>query len=219
METPVSEGQVKDLMKETGFGYPGGPDRAAHMDNPVTTYSGGWKMKMQLCAAKLMDADVLMLDEPTGHLDVDNIQWLEDWLESFPGSIICVSHFTPFLEKMCTHIIDFSDRKLKTFKGEKGLTLTRFVEKYPSKRAYFELTNETMAFTFPVPGAMQGIKSRSKVIMRMNNVSFTYPTKDIPTIKNISLAVSQVSRVAVIGANGAGKSTAIKVLVGENLPT
>jgi len=50
-------------------------------------------------------------------------------------------------------------------------------------------------------------------------VSFTYPTKDIPTIKNISLAVSQVSRVAVIGANGAGKSTAIKVLVGENLPT
>merc|ERR1719443_1991952 len=65
-------------MKSIGFGYPGGPDRAANLENPVTTYSGGWKMKMQLCAAQLMDADVLMLDEPTGHLDVDNIKWLED---------------------------------------------------------------------------------------------------------------------------------------------
>merc|ERR1719230_1062787 len=132
METPVTEDQVKELMKETGFGYAGGPDCAAHMDNPVTTYSGGWKMKMQLCAAKLMNADVLMLDEPTGHLDVNNIKWLEDWLEALSGSIICTSHFSPFLDKMCTHIIDFQDRKLKTFKGasEKGKCLTDFVEKY-----------------------------------------------------------------------------------------
>jgi len=206
-------------MKETGFGYVGGPEVAAHMDNPVTSYSGGWKMKMQLTAAKLLNADVLMLDEPTGHLDVTNIKWLEDWLEAFPGSIICTSHFTPFLDKMCTHIIDFQDRKLKTFKGVKGQTLTQFVEKYPEKKAYFEITNETMRFTFPEPGPLEGVKSRSKVILRMNNVTFTYPTKTKPTIMDVSLTVSQVSRVAVIGANGAGKSTAIKVLVGEQLPT
>jgi elongation factor 3 len=218
METPVTEEQVKDLMKETGFGYPGGPDRAAHMDNPVTTYSGGWKMKMQLCAAKLMNADVLMLDEPTGHLDVDNIKWLEDWLEAFPGSIICTSHFSPFLDKMCTHIIDFEDRKLKTFKGDVGKTLTQFVEKHPEKKSYFELSNETMKFTFPEPGPLEGVKSRSKVILRMNNVTFTYPTKDKPTVMDINLTCSQMSRVAVIGANGAGKSTAIKVFVGEMTP-
>merc|ERR1711977_354512 len=219
LETPVKEEQVKELMKSIGFGYPGGPDRAAHMDNPVTSYSGGWKMKMQLCAAKLMNADVLMLDEPTGHLDVDNIKWLEEWLESFSGSIICTSHFSPFLDKMCTHIIDFQDRKLKTFKGEKGKCLTEFVEKYPEKKAYFELTNETMSFVFPEPGSMEGVKSRSKIVLRMNNVTFQYPTKDKPTIMDVSLTVSQVSRVAVIGANGAGKSTAIKVLVGEQKPS
>merc|ERR1712048_1444401 len=219
LETPVTEEQVKELMKETGFGYAGGPDVAANLDNPVTTYSGGWKMKMQLCAAKLVNADVLMLDEPTGHLDVTNIKWLEDWLEAFPGSIICTSHFSPFLDKMCTHIIDFQDRKLKTFKGNKGTTLTEFVEKYPEKRAYFELSNETMKFVFPEPGAMEGVKSRSKVILRMDKVTFQYPTKDKPTIMDVSLTVSQVSRVAVIGANGAGKSTAIKVLVGEQNPT
>merc|ERR1712241_1520624 len=207
------------MGKETGFGYEGGPDVAAHMDNLVTSYSGGWKMKMQLCAAQLINADVLMLDEPTGHLDVDNIKWLENWLESFTGSIICTSHFSPFLDKMCTHIIDFQDRKLKTFKGIKGSTLTQFVEKYPEKKSYFELSNEVMKFTFPEPGAMEGVKSRSKVVLRMNNVTFTYPTKDKPTIMDVSLTVSQVSRVAVIGANGAGKSTAIKVLVGEQKPT
>merc|ERR1712238_590274 len=142
-----------------------------------------------------------------------------DWLEAFTGSIICTSHFTPFLDKMCTHIIDFQDRKLKTFKGDKGRCLTMFVEKYPDKKSYFELSNEIMKFTFPEPGAMEGVKSRSKVILRMTNVTFQYPTKDKPTVFDINLTVSQVSRVAVIGANGAGKSTAIKVLVGEQKPT
>jgi elongation factor 3 len=66
---------------------------------------------------------------------------------------------------------------------------------------------------------MEGVKSRSKVILRMTNVTFQYPTKDKPTIFDVNLTVSQVSRVAVIGANGAGKSTAIKVLVGEQKPT
>jgi len=108
---------------------------------------------------------------------------------------------------------------LRTFKGEKGKTLTMFVEKYPEKKSYFELSNEIMKFTFPPPGAMEGVKSRSKVILRMNSVTFQYPTKDKPTIMDVSLTVSQVSRVAVIGANGAGKSTAIKVLVGEQKPT
>merc|ERR1712019_17331 len=114
---------------------------------------------------------------------------------------------------------DFQDRKLKTFKGIKGNCLTDFVEKHPEKKKYFELSDEVMKFTFPEPGAMEGVKSRSKVILRMNNITFQYPTKDKPTIMDVNLTVSQVSRVAVIGANGAGKSTAIKVLVGEQKPT
>merc|ERR1712217_102929 len=113
----------------------------------------------------------------------------------------------------------FQDRKLKLFKGTKGQTLTMFVEKNPDKKAYFELSNEVMKFTFPEPGSMEGVKSRSKVILRMTNVTFQYPTKDKPTIFYVNLTVSQVSRVAVIGANGAGKSTAIKVLVGEQKPS
>merc|ERR1712071_475033 len=86
-------------------------------------------------------------------------------------------------------------------------------------RSYFELSNEVMNFTFPIPGPMEGVKSRSKVVLRMNGVDVQYPTKDKPTVMDINLTVSQCSRVAVIGANGAGKSTAIKALVGEQAPS
>merc|ERR1711937_186555 len=96
---------------------------------------------------------------------------------------------------------------------------TQFVEKYPEKAKYFQLSDDIMKFAFPAPGALEGVKSRSKTILRMNNVTFQYPTKEKPTIFDVNLTVSQVSRVAVVGANGAGKSTAIKVLVGEQKPS
>lgn len=207
----INEANARKMLEEMGFGK----DRAADPDGQVTTYSGGWKMKLQLCIGQFIKTDVLMLDEPTGHMDVDNIKWLETWLLSFPGSIICTSHDSKFLNKMCDYIVDFQDRKLKTFKGEKGSCLTKWVEKYPEKKGYFELKNDVSKFVFPVPGPLEGIKSRTKVILKMTDVTFTYPSKDKPTIFDVNLKVSQVSRVAVIGANGAGKSTAIKVLVGE----
>jgi elongation factor 3 len=61
--------------------------------------------------------------------------------------------------------------------GVKGSTLTMFVEKYPDKKAYLERSTESMAFTCPEPGPLEVVKSRSKVINRMKNVTFTYPTK------------------------------------------
>lgn len=207
----INEENARKLLETMGFGK----DRAADPDAQITTYSGGWKMKLQLCIGQFINTDVLMLDEPTGHMDVDNIAWLENWLLSFKGSIICTSHDSKFLNKMCDYIIDFQDRKLKTFKGEKGSCLAKWVEKYPEKQGYFELKNDVSKFVFPVPGPLEGIKSRTKVILKMTDVTFQYPSRTVPTIFDINLKVTQVSRVAVIGANGAGKSTAIKVLVGE----
>ena len=58
---------------------------AANLELSVTSYSDGCKSKVQLCAGQLMNCDVLMFDEPNGYLEVDNIKWLEDWLESFTG--------------------------------------------------------------------------------------------------------------------------------------
>ena len=209
-------------MTEIGFGNSKrqtGGDRAADAEMGVTTYSGGWKMKMQLCAATLMNADILMLDEPTGHLDVKNIAWLENWLSDFQhaknGSIIYTSHDSTFLNKMYTHIVDFQKRKLVTFRTQENV-LEKFVETYPEKQGYFVLKNDVMRFSFPEPGRME---SNNHVILRMTDVTFQYPIRDTPTVTNISLMCSLSSRVAVIGPNGAGKSTAIKLLIGELKPT
>ena len=224
LEPPVTIEQVETVMEEIGFGNSKqnkGLDRAADAWMGVTTYSGGWKMKMQLCAATLMNADILMLDEPTGHLDVNNIAWIKQWLNGFlkqGGSIITTSHDSSFLNEMCTHLIDFQNRKLKTFKGEYGNALTEFVNKYPEKNGYFQLKNDVMSFTFPEPTPLEGVKSISKSILKMKNVTFTYPSRTKPTIMDVSLECSRISRVAVIGANGAGKSTAIKILIGELSP-
>ena len=221
MSPPVTPEQVEKVMEDIGFGYAKkdvGKDRAADMGMGITTYSGGWKVKMQLCAATLMNADILMLDEPTGHLDVTNIAWIKNWLKDFMtggGSIIATSHDSGFLNEMCTHLIDFQNRKLKMFTGERGVVLKEFVDKFPEKKSYFELRNDVVKFKFPEPGPLEGVKSMSKTLLKMSNVTFQYPTRDTPTIFDINLECSRISRVGVIGANGAGKSTAIKILIGE----
>lgn len=220
----VTREQVEVVMQDIGFGnfkkYPG-MERAADAEMGVTTYSGGWKMKMQLCAATLMNADILMLDEPTGHLDVDNIKWIKQWLTDFNtagGSIICTSHDSLFLDDMCTHIIDFQNRKLVMFRDKSGCVLKKFVEKFPEKKGYFELKNDVTKFCFPTPGPIDSKKS-SNMILKMKNVTYQYPIRDKPTVFDISLTCSLSSRVAVIGPNGSGKSTAIKLLIGELKPS
>merc|ERR1712193_593542 len=191
---------------------------AADMNNPITTYSGGWKVKMQLACAQLINADILMIDDPTGHLDVKNIQWVKNWLGNFPGAIIATSANTQFMDEMCTHIVDFHDRKLRQFKAKKGEVLTKYVEAYPEKKAYFELSDKNEQWVFPVPGSLEGVKSRGRTILKMTDVTFKYPPHDKNTVEHVSLTVCMASRVAVVGANGAGKSTAIKLLIGELKP-
>jgi len=220
-EKKATREEVAEVMVGIGFGNSeegSGKDRAADAAMGVWTYSGGWKMKMQLCAAQIVGADLLMLDEPTGHLDVANIAWLQGWLQNFMsggGSIICTSHDTGFLNIMCDALVDFEDRKLRTFRGTKGSALTEFVTKFPEKQGYFELKNDVTKFVFPTPGNLPGVKSKSRHLVKMSKVTFQYPTRDSPTVMDIHLEASRVSRVAVIGANGAGKSTAIKLLTGE----
>merc|ERR1711935_782294 len=220
-EPPITEDVVLKTLGEIGFkNKEKGINMAAAADmcNPITTYSGGWKVKMQLACAQLINADILMIVDPTVHLDVKNIVWVKQWLGGFPGSIITTSANTVFLNQMCTHVVDFNDRKLRTFKGEKGTVLTQYVELYPEKNAYFELSDKNEKWVFPLPGALEGVKSRGKTILKMTDVTFKYPTHEKNTVENITLTVCMASRVAVVGANGAGKSTAIKLLIGELKP-
>merc|ERR1712032_1015479 len=86
------------------------------------------------------------------------------------------------------------------------------------KNSYFMLRNDRVKFVFPEPGPIEGVKSKGRALLKMTNVTFTYPTKSEPTVFDINLSACMLSHVAVIGANGAGKSTAIKLFVGEMKP-
>jgi len=195
--------------------------RGDKLDMTLGQLSGGWKMKMGLVRAKMMDADILMMDEPTGHLDKFNIAWLIDYVNSLktrekPVTVIAVSHDTEYLQKTTTHILEFENRKLSLFRGN----ITEFVKKKPEAKIYFEITKTAkIKFVFPDPGPLEGVKSRGKALLKMTDVHFQYPKTPKPQLYGVGVQVSMLSRVAIVGPNGAGKSTMIKCLLGELKPT
>merc|ERR1719181_2183009 len=88
------------------------------IEMPVTSLSGGWRMKLALARAMLRKADILLMDEPTNHLDVLNVQWVVDYLtgeECKNVTSLIVSHDTKFLDNVATHVIHFNDLKLEKF--------------------------------------------------------------------------------------------------------
>ena len=187
------------------------------IEKPICNLSGGWKMKLALARAVLLNADLLLLDEPTNHLDVQKQAWLCDFLtgpECEHVTTLVVSHDSKFLNKVLTDVIHYENMRLKRYTGN----LDQFVEKCPMAKAYFSIHDTEMKFTFPVPGPLEGVKSKTKAIIQAKNISFTYPGAKKATLVDVSCQLSQASRVACIGPNGAGKSTLIKALVGETKP-
>jgi ATPase subunit of ABC transporter with duplicated ATPase domains len=87
------------------------------MNQPVASFSGGWRMRLNLAQALMCPSDLLLLDEPTNHLDLDAILWLEDWLKRYPGTLIIISHDRDFLDGVVNVIAHIDERKLKRYGG------------------------------------------------------------------------------------------------------
>ncbi|MFC5475182.1 ATP-binding cassette domain-containing protein [Paraherbaspirillum soli] len=96
----------------TGLGF-----SLAQMQQPVASFSGGWRMRLNLAQALMCPSDLLLLDEPTNHLDLDAIIWLEDWLKRYPGTLIIISHDRDFLDGVVNVIVHIDERKLKRYSG------------------------------------------------------------------------------------------------------
>ena len=206
----ITTGQPDVEAKLTEFGF-----FKEQFEGPITALSGGWKMKLALARAVFEDPDILLLDEPTNHLDVKNVKWLEEYLINSPCTSIIVSHDSKFLNNVIQHVIHYERYKLHRYRGN----LEQFVKKVPSAKSYYELSASEMEFKFPEPGFLEGVKTKAKAIVRVNNMTFQYPGTSKPQVQDISFQCSLGSRIAVIGPNGAGKSTLINVLTGELIPT
>jgi elongation factor 3 len=204
----VSREDVGEVLASVGF-------TEQMQTGPVANLSGGWRVKLALSRAMLQKADILLMDEPTSHLDVRNVRWVLEWIKNLKGvTCIMVSHDSKFLDECCTHILHFQDLKLHLEKGN----LSDFVTRHPEAQCYFELKSSKQKFVFPQPGFIEGVKSKGRALMRMTDCTFTYPGCSEPTIYNVSIQLSLSSRVAVVGPNGAGKSTMIKLLTGDLVP-
>lgn len=185
------------------------------LNGGVSTLSGGWRMKLALARAMMQNADILLMDEPSAHLDVMNVRWLLDYIKGLTNvTCIIVSQNAKLLDECCTNMIHIQNLKLHQSKGN----LSDFVKIHPEANSYFELKTEKYSFKFPTPRFLDGVKSKGKALMKMENVTFTYPGNNAPTVKHATVQVSLSSRIGCLGPNGAGKSTSIKILTGQLEP-
>ncbi|MDE1184042.1 ATP-binding cassette domain-containing protein [Paraburkholderia sp.] len=84
---------------------------------PVSSFSGGWRMRLNLAQALMCRSDLLLLDEPTNHLDLDAIVWLEDWLKRYPGTVVVISHDREFLDAICNVTLHLEHQQIKRYGG------------------------------------------------------------------------------------------------------
>tara|TARA_B110000495_G_C23019273_1_gene604341 strand:- start:72 stop:2405 length:2334 start_codon:yes stop_codon:yes gene_type:complete len=212
----ITNKMVRDMLLKVGFSEGKSSGAGGDCDDNISSLSGGWRMKLALARAMLQNADILLMDEPTNHLDVKNVKWVQSYINSLTDTtIMMVSHDSGLLQNCCDYIIQIDNRKLKFYQGN----LDSFVAKNPDAKSYFEFKANKFKFSFPQPCFLDGVKSRGKALLKMDNISFTYPGNNIPTIQDITIRTSMSSRVACVGINGAGKSTMIKVLTGILEPT
>src|SRR5690348_4867676 len=95
-----------------GLGFP-----AETHSRAVSTFSGGWRVRLNLARALMMPSDLLLLDEPTNHLDLDAVLWLEQWLLKYPGTLLLISHDREFLDGVGTHILHLHEGRAKLYTG------------------------------------------------------------------------------------------------------
>ena len=183
------------------------------MNSPLSTLSGGNVQRVNLILGKLAGDPLILMDEPTNHIDAHSIEWLKNYIKTTKQTtFLIISHDIKFMDEVCTNMIHYETLKLKVYRGN----VSEFVKQKPEAAFYFETTsNDVLAFNIPEPGPLEGVKSLTKSVLSIKNCSFQYPTANVPQLTNITVQVSMASRIVIIGRNGAGKSTLVKILVGD----
>lgn len=220
---------------------------------PISSYSGGWRMRVALAAVLFKQPNLLLLDEPTNHLDFEAMVWLENYLMRYQGTLIVISHDRDILNKTMDHILHLENQKLTLYTGNYDQFEQRRAERLLGQQALFEKQQAQKArmmefvnrFKAKASKARQA-QSRLKMIEKMDIVdavmservgSFSFPEPDElksplitledadagyergkPVLKRLNLNIDKDDRIALLGANGNGKSTLVKLLSGRLAP-
>lgn len=167
----TADARARKLLAGLGF-------LEEQMENQVNSFSGGWRMRLNLAQALMCPSDLLLLDEPTNHLDLDAILWLEGWLQSYPGTLLLISHDRDFLDAVVSHIVHVDQQKLTLYRGgytaferaraERIMQQQQAFEKQQAQRAHME--DFIRRFKAKASKAKQA-QSRVKALERMEELS------------------------------------------------
>ena len=181
--------------------------RVSELDNPVNSFSGGWRMRLQLARALMCPSDLLLLDEPTNHLDLDALVWLEAWLKRYEGTMIVISHDREFLDAVTNVTLHIDSAQLTRYGGNYSKFEELRAQQLELQQASFSKQQEKIAhlqkfiarFKAKASKAKQA-QSRVKAIERMEKVApvlaegdFTFEFKEPTNLPNPMLAISEAS--------------------------
>ena len=163
--------RAAELLHGLGF-------RDAEFAEPVSSFSGGWRVRLNLARALMCRSDLLLLDEPTNHLDLDAIIWLEKWLRDYRGTLLLISHDRDFLDATVGHIAHIDQRQLTLYRGGYSDFERLRAQRLASQQATYEAQQREIAhlhdyidrFRAKATKARQA-QSRIKALARMEEIA------------------------------------------------
>ncbi len=166
-----AESRAATLLHGLGF-------KADEIARPVSSFSGGWRMRLNLAQALMCRSDLLLLDEPTNHLDLDAVIWLQDWLKSYRGTLLLISHDREFLDAICGHIAHIERERLTLYTGNYATFEITRAERLAQQQAAFQKQQTEIAhiqkyvdrFRAQATKARQA-QSRLKALERMEKIA------------------------------------------------
>lgn len=234
--------KTEEILQGLGFAN-------SDLKRPYKEFSGGWRMRVLLAKMILQQPDLLLLDEPTNHLDLPSIEWLERYLQNYPGSVVIVSHDKYFLNRMVTKIVELYQQQLHIYTGnydfyerEKATRMELMQKAYENQQDYIR-QNERLVERFRAKASKAAMaqslikkldkldrieepelerpnirinfrmdKTPGKVLVELNHISKSFGDNII--LKNTSAEIDRGDKIALIGANGKGKSTLLRIVAG-----
>lgn len=219
------------------------------LKRPLKTFSGGWRMRVMLAKLLLEKPSLLMLDEPTNHLDLPSIQWVENYLKSYEGAVIVVSHDREFLDNCIETTVEVSNGSLTVYAGNYSFyqeerkermeiqqnafenqqqmikQTERFIERFRAKATKsnqvqsrikalerMERVNEVVDDQIAVNFKFKFSQKSGRDVVVLDHVSKAYG--DLVILKDSSARIERGDKIALIGANGKGKSTLLRIIDG-----
>ena len=244
--------KAEEVLEGLGF-------NTKDLHRPLKEFSGGWRMRVMLAKILLRKPKLLLLDEPTNHLDLPSIEWMEEYLSKYDGTIVIVSHDRYFLDKVVNRIVEIDQQKLTIYSGnysfyleEKQLRKELQRNQFQNQQKYIDeqekLINRFRAKASKAKMAQSRIKMLEKLdriedaedstaTIHVNFNISSQPGRTISTLeieskkygdqlilKNTGCQILRGDKIALIGANGRGKSTLLRMIngiekfEGKNMP-